>query len=205
MPVVMPMRRPNAMSSSGTLCTPQTDSATNPTATPADNSRACVRATRISGISTRRPPSADATSRTRSVFCVPIGRDQNEAHHQRAENRAGGVRGVDAADRGAGIAAARSGRGEGEGEARAPEQRRREDRPDRARHVDLEGENRVFRKLRIDRPIGERIGDGIGRPGDSGGGQHLAPAEREARIDARAPCPTPRRCRWRGPPGTPQG
>ena len=72
MPVVVPMRRPKAMSSSGTLCTPQTDSATNPTATPTDNSRAWVRATRIKGISTRRPPNADKTNKTRSVFCVPM-------------------------------------------------------------------------------------------------------------------------------------
>ncbi len=110
-------------------------------------------------------------------------RDEHEAHRERAQNRAQGVRGVDAADGLPGIARRLGGRGEREGEARAPAERRGQEREDRAHEIELEGEDGRDGQLRIDRPIGQPVGDDHRRPADAGRSQYLAPGEAGSRIE----------------------
>ncbi len=60
------------MSSGGTDGSHSVAKAANPTAIPAVISRACERASFISGSSTITPLTSEATSSTRWLFCVPM-------------------------------------------------------------------------------------------------------------------------------------
>ena len=69
-----------------------------------------------------------------------------------------------------------------QGEARAPQERRRQQGPKRAGEIELEVEPDVRRDRRIDRPVRERRGQAVRGPGDRGGSEQLAPAQRQARA-----------------------
>ena len=109
------------------------------------------------------------------------GGNQNHAEGEGAHNRAGGVGRVNAAHHSPGIAAARGHGRQRQRKTGAPQQRRRQDGPSRARQVDLEREPGAGGKQRVDGPIRQRVGEHVGGPCNRPGKQHLAPADGDAR------------------------
>jgi hypothetical protein len=124
-------------------------------------------------------------------------------HHHGEEQRAAdgpdGIGGIEAADHFAGILAAAGECRQADGEAGAPEERSGEDGPEALGEIDLKGKPDLCGIAQINGPEGERVGDGIGGPGDRAGQQELTPAERglgffdgagdegaDARADAQA-------------------
>ena len=132
-------------------------------------------------------------------------RNQNHADAQRAQNRADGVGCVDVADQPSGIALLAGGCRQRQRKARAPQQRRRKQRPQAAHQVDLKREPGAGGKQRIDRPVGKRIGQHVRGPGDTAAASSiwLQPSSALRIPCDPAPASNPPCCRFRYPPGTP--
>ena len=105
--------------------------------------------------------------------------DQQQAGGERADDRADGVGGVDAADQPRRILAAVGDRRERERKAGAPEDRGRQHRPQRAHQIELEREPRAARRRRIDRPVRAATASAC------------TPTRRSRRPAASAPRPAP--------------
>ena len=112
------------------------------------------------------------------------GGHQHQAHQQRADDRAERIGGVDTAHHAARIFTRFRHRRAGQRKTRAPQQSRRQNRPQAARHIQLKGEPGTGRQQRVDGPVWQRIGDHVGGPCDAAGQQHLAPAQRQLRPHA---------------------
>ena len=115
-----------------------------------------------------RPTAGDRPISTRWACLRAEPGDQQQAEAERADDGADRVGGIDAADQPPGVLTAGRGGGQGQREARAPQDARRAGRPrgsgpDRAGSVNqgLRGQRRV------DRPVGQRLGQHVGRPGDA--------------------------------------
>ena len=83
--------------------------------------------------------------------------DQHQAKHQGARDGAERVGRINATDEPPGIMPAGSDRGERQREARSPQARRRQDGPEAAHQVELQGVPGARRQRRDDRPVGERL------------------------------------------------
>ena len=105
----------------------------------------------------------------------------DQADSQRAHDCAQRVRGIDASHHAPRIFAGNSGRRQGQRETGAPQKSRRQDGPQAAHHVELEGIPGTGGQQRVDRPIRQRIGDHVGGPCYAHRQQNLAPAERQPR------------------------
>ena len=114
--------------------------------------------------------------------CVPEPRDHQQAAADGADDGADGVGRVNAADQPARILPFRGDRREGQRKARAPENRRRQHDPERAREIEREVVPRAHRDRRVDRPERQRERQRVGRPGNRAAEEHLHPAEREPRT-----------------------
>ena len=111
----------------------------------------------------------------------PDPRDEQQARAERAGDCADRVGRVDDADKPRGILPGRRHRREGERKARAPEERRRQHRPQRAHEIELEVQPRCPRESAgLIGQYGSDASQLVRRPRDRRHRQQLAPAERHA-------------------------
>ena len=136
------VRRPNATTPHGTASRLQ---ASQPATSdrgrqwPPRRARRTARgAGRSSGSSATTAAAAASPISTRSAPAVPIGGNQQQAEHQRADDGADGVGRIDPADQPPGVLAAGRDRRQRQREARSPQARRRQDGPQAAHQVELE-------------------------------------------------------------------
>ena len=104
-------------------------------------------------------------------------RDEQQADHHRADNRAEGVRRIDTPHESAGIAPRFGNRSQGERKARAPEDSGRQNGPRAADQIELELEPWAGDDRGIDRPEREVNREDVRGPGDPENLKNLATAQ----------------------------